>query len=274
MPSDSEDKAFGSVASRNEDFVDKVKTKIWLEESSADNPYVARSASCYGYELMDLIDGASYSDMIFLLLRGELPAEQESDLFRCLLIAFINPGPRDHGSRAAIQASVGKTDSLHILPIAMAVFSGQHSGASNIEQTVRFFAKSARSSDDECIAKIESTDAPELLGFGTKFGGKDELAAQLLARLARSPGSGASLKLASRLNTQLSGSKIGILAHGVVAAAFCDLGFLPRQAPAILQLISAPGILAHGLEYVGKPRTAVPFLSDERYEIVAEGDNV
>ena len=60
---------------------------------------------------------------------------------------------------------------------------------------------------------------------------------------------------------------MGWLATGVVAAVLTDLGFPPRAAAGIYQIISAPGLLAHGVELANKPLTAMPFISDEDYII-------
>lgn len=59
---------------------------------------------------------------------------------------------------------------------------------------------------------------------------------------------------------------MGWLARGVAAATMCDLGFHPRVRAGIFQLISAPGLLAHGLELTNKPITAMPFLHEHHYD--------
>ncbi|MFK8018337.1 MAG: hypothetical protein AB8B86_01075 [Pseudomonadales bacterium] len=266
------------VSSRNEDFVDRVKTRIWLEERSERNPYLAEDAYCHGYNCLDLMENLSYSDMIFLLLKGDLPNAKQAQLFSALLIAFINPGPRDNASRAAVQASIGKTDTLHILPIALNIFSGEASGAKFMFESMRFIARAPKRSQAENLELIGLIENPATYGFGKRFNSVDPMAEKLLNKLAKLPGADSCLAIASELHlslSQLEGEhKMGVLKHGVVAATLSDLGFLPKQAPAIFQLMSAPGILAHGLEYVGKPRSQVPFLSDDKYQIIREGEDV
>lgn len=261
------------VKPRDEGFVANVRTKIW-NETSADNPYIANKVSCYGYDLQALTSKVSYADMLYLLFRGELPDSGASELFNALLVAFINPGPRDNGSRAAIQASIGKTDTLHVLPIALSIFAGEQSGAKYINEATRFFVRAPKRSVADNIELLVEPESRLRYGFGAAYNSKDELAATLLQTLCETTGAGDSLATAQAINSELDARDFGIMRHGAFAAALADLGFLPKHAPALYQLISAPGMLAHGLEYVGKPRNQVPFLSDEFYEIVGENDEV
>ena len=60
---------------------------------------------------------------------------------------------------------------------------------------------------------------------------------------------------------------MGWLSVGVAAAVFADLGFHPRYGAGLFQLLSAPGLLAHGMEQANKPITAMPFVSDNAYVI-------
>ncbi len=60
---------------------------------------------------------------------------------------------------------------------------------------------------------------------------------------------------------------IGLLKTGLCAAVLAELGFQPRQGSGLMQLMAAPGLLAHGVEYANKPLTSMLFESDENYEI-------
>lgn len=96
---------------------------------SPDNPYIAEHCRCRGYDLFELVQKRSFVDIIYLLLRGELPTKDQAQLFETLLVALINPGPRHPATRAAMNAGVGKTNTAHILPIALPVLGGDHLGA-------------------------------------------------------------------------------------------------------------------------------------------------
>lgn len=261
-----------AVRSRNEPFVERTATRIWSETSSLDNPYIATAAACHGYDLFELMDKRSFVDVFYLLFRGELPNRAEAELLQTLMIALINPGPRHPATRAAMNAGVGKTDPVHILPIAAAVLGGMDA-AGNIENAMRFLRKQ-QTTDPRQFARdqVAQKDAAKLEqfnsaapGFGAHCGGIDLLATRIADRLLALEGAGKALQWGGEFAAELQALGIGWLPTGVAAAVFADLGFQPRAGACLFQLIGAPGLVAHGLELANKPITAMPFVSDDNY---------
>lgn len=262
------------VRSRNEPFVAKTATRIWQETPSADNPYIAEAASCHGYDLLELMGKRSLADVFYLLFRGDLPTPSDAQIFEALMIGLINPGPRHPATRAAMNVGVGKTNPLHILPIASAVLGGDYLGGGEIENAMRFLRKHQSSSVHELL--VQWTDAgalPEMCaeygiyGFGQKYGGVDLLTQSIASQLLALPGAGNCLRFGQQLANCLQPYGIGWLSTGVAAAVFADLGFHPRAGGCLFQLLGAPGLVAHGLELANKPITAMPFVSDDNYVI-------
>lgn len=263
------------VRSRNEPFVPRAATRIWSEEPSSDNPYIAVSALCHGYDLYELMEKRSFVDVFYLLFRGELPTPQEATLLETLMIALINPGPRHPATRAAMNVGIGKTDPMHILPIGASVLGGDHMGGGSIENIMRFMRKHQATDPHQFAQQIlqaipEKSDeqgAEYFPGFGVRYGGIDIMAIHIANRLVKLEGAGKALQWGCELNSTLNAEGIGWLTTGVAAAVFADLGFQPRVGGALFQLLGAPGLVAHGLEVANKPITAMPFVSDENYVI-------
>jgi len=262
------------VKSRNESFVQRTVTRIWQEQASSENPYIAESCRCHGYDLLELMSGRSYVDVLYLLFRGELPGKNESALLETLMISMINPGPRHPATRAAMNAGVGKTDSVHILPIALTIMGGSHSGAGETEVAMRFLRKHLDADPDQLASELlqhpmptEGEDWHLAPGFGWHFGSAECLPGKVARQLVALPGSGAGLRWGCVFADALAVQRLGWLNTGVVAAALVDLGFHPRDGAGIFQLLSAPGLLAHGLELANKPVTAMPYVDDEHYVI-------
>ena len=261
---------------RKESFSDRLSTRIWFEKGDNENPYIAKSCHCYGYDLLELIEKRSFIDVLYLIMRGELPSPNQAELLENLMIALINPGPRHPATRAAMYAGVGKTDPAQILPISLSLLGGQYLGAGSIESCIRFFRKTMKE-DPRAIAHgvaSMSTQAPEgegdwhpFPGFGTYYGGIDELSSQIVARLLTLPGAGPALSWGCALAEALRPHRLGWLTTGIAGAVFADLGFHPRAGAGLFQIFCAPGLLAHGLEVASKPITAMPFLSDSNYTI-------
>ena len=265
------------VQSRNEPFSARAATRIWAEQPSSDNPYIAASALCHGYDLFELMEKRSFVDVFYLLFRSELPSIAEAQLLQTLMIALINPGPRHPATRAAMNVGVGKTNPLHILPIASAVLGGEHQGGGEIENAMRFLRKYQKTnpSDLQTLApdldsSDESTDetpTSSTPGFGKRHGGIDLLAAAIAERLVKLDAAGKALKWGDEFAKTLAPSGSGWLMTGVAAAVFADLGFQPKAGGALFQLLGAPGLVAHGLEVANKPITAMPYVSDANYTI-------
>ncbi len=258
------------VRSRNQPFSERTATRIWAEQPSEQNPYIAQTALCYGYDLQALLGKRSFVDVFYLLFRGELPSAEQAQLLEKLMIALINPGPRHPATRAAMNAGVGKTDPLHILPIGAGVYGGEYQGAGAIEAAMRFLRK-ARGDDPasylEQLAAADYLDESPLPGFGRIYGGRDLLTQSLAQLLLAEPGAGECMGWGAALAAQLASVNAGWLRTGLAAAVLADLGFQPRVGACLFQLLGAPGLVAHGLELANKPITAMPFVKDENYVI-------
>lgn len=264
------------VRSRNEPFVERVATRIWCEQASDDNPYIASHATCHGYDLFELMEKRSFIDVFYLLFRGELPGKAEAHLLQTLMIALINPGPRHPATRAAMNVGVGKTDPVHILPIASAILGGEFQGGGEVEAAMRFLRKQQNTDarvfaesvpQKNSVVPMDISESFSIPGFGQQYGGVNVLAKNIAAQLMSLDGAGAALRWGCQLAEQLEPRGVGWLNTGIAAAVFADLGFQPRAGGSLFQLLGAPGLVAHGLELANKPITAMPFVSDENYVI-------
>ena len=264
----------GRIQSRNEPFVARTATRICEETPSAENPYLSQSRRYHGYELGELMQKCSFADVLFLLLRGELPTAEQGRLFETLLIGLSNPGPRHAATRAAMSAGVGKTDPAHILPIALSVVGGKYLGGGEVTAAMAFLRrqrnKDPRAVAAELLATLERPaegDWRAAPGFGSHFGGIDPMPLSMVDQILALPGTGESLRWGSRFAEVLKAEQGGWLLPAVAAAVFLDLGFHPRAGAGLFQIAAAPGLLAHGLELANQPRTAMPFPDDEYYFI-------
>ena len=257
------------VRSRNEPFAEKASTKIWKEIPSDDNPFIAAEALCHGYPLFELMQKRSFADVFYLLFRGEVPSKAEAKLLETLMIGLINPGPRHPATRAAMNAGIGKTNPAHILPIGAALLGGEHQGGGSIEDAMRFIRQQSTRTADLVAREYLSNKEP-VPGFGHHYGGVDLLTQGIAEILLNMEAAGPCLKWGHTFASQLTRKGQGWLASGLAAAIFVDLGFQPRVACSLFQLISLPGVVAQGLEQAHKPITAMPFIKDEHYTIVRD----
>lgn len=252
--------------------VEKASTEIWHEIPSVDNPYIAQKAFCRGYELLELSRRRDYIDILYLLFMGELPDSGQHRLLETLAILLCNPGPRHNATRAAMMAGAGKTQSSHILPISLSILSGAHLGAAEVQASMRFLKENLE--EDPVIVACELCEAvnqnlersePVAPGFGAIYGGVDLLSKDIANEICNMECAGQAMRWAANFSNELNRYHYGWLSTGIAAAAFVDMNIDSMSGAALYQLISAPGLLAHGLEMCKKSGNPMPFLDQEHY---------
>ncbi len=262
------------VQRRKEQFAQKVVTRICKEIPFSENPYLAERCLYHGFDSLELIRHRNYVDMIYLLMRGELPTFEQSKLLETLMVGLCNPGPRHPATRAAMNAGVGQTDTAHILPIALSIMGGDYLGGNEVQAAMRFIRRHIRSNPEVVVNDLMENSTPLnesdyhiAPGFGTHFGDVDIIPQRFVDILLKLNGAGEFLNWGSDFAYQLNKHSYGWLIPGVAAATFLDLKFHPRAGAGLFQLLCAPGLLAHGLEFANKPITAMPFVEEECYFI-------
>lgn len=263
------------VEIRNDTYAEKPSTKIWKEIACESNPYICKTALCRGYDLFDIAQKKSFSDSLFLLLIGELPSPEHSELLEKMMILFMSPGPRSYPVRAAMKVGSGRTAVEGILPAALAVAGGAHLGSAEVGEAVKFFRTSLVRTPQEVyeqyLEEIELHDGKSdlhiLPGFGARFGSIDTLVKNKADLLCSLDGAGRACAWSREFSDLLEKHKLGLLETGLFAALAFDLGFEYRLANCLFQLLSAPGMLAHGVEVSRQPVTDMPFVSEGNYVI-------
>lgn len=249
---------------RNDGYAEKYTTKIFQETAREDNPYCESSVHCQGYNQLELIEHLSFSDYLFLMIRGHLPSASESQLLNRALIAFSNPGVRHPATRAAVASGVGKTISPNILPAALLVFGGEENASGAIEPIMRFLRKAIKLSTPEML-KMPDLD---ILGFGLHYGSEHRYLDQVCDTLIADNDT-LYLQWGRQFVSECRAldRPIGWLQTGLAAAVLCDLGVMPRFGASLYQLMASSGLLVQGLESANLPPTTLPFVRDEDYQL-------
>jgi len=248
---------------------EKIHTHIWLEEPEPDNPFATKSAHCHGYDVFgDMLGRARWTEMLYLLFRGEAPAPEQTALLETLAVALANAGPRDPAVHAAMCGGVGGSPAASCLMAALAVGAGQHTGAREVFTAIQGWQVCGTDLGawHSWFAEIQQPERagvwpiPEHApGFDPNGASTATIVKQTLDCLATmSPGP--CLPWLAREREALETTASATLSMtGVAAAALADLGFSADQGETLHLLLRLPGAAAHALEQRGYGLKKFPF---------------
>jgi citrate synthase len=215
-----------------------------------------------GYPIQELIGELSFPEMIWLMLRGELPRRSQAALLEAALVAAVDHGPQAPSiaiSRMAVTCGLPINGAM---ASAINVLDDVHGGAG--QQAMELY--------EQVIEKTESglklEDAIEVAldafiaergkiipGFGHRFHPVDPRSGRLLglvdAARARGevPGRHAAIgRLVEASLRRRKGSAIPMNIDGATAVIYCELGFAPQLGRGLFILSRSVGILAHAWE--------------------------
>ena len=268
------------VESRKDSFVDKAQTAICQEIVAANHEYLVSENYFCGYSQTSLLEkGYGYTDMVYLMTRGELPTAFERQLLDSLSVALCNPGPRHPATRAVMEAAVSKTAKTHLLPIGLMVLGGNNAAGAT-SKVMSFLRVNRRKSIDKLIEPLlESYECSEsdeeiIPGFGPHFKKRESLYSNLSKAIYQKykTENFQYLRMILDIDRCLERSCCGVKPSALVGAVLLDLGFHPRFGPSMYQLLASPGLVAHAIEMSNKNITAMPFVGDENYHHVGISD--
>jgi citrate synthase len=207
-----------------------------------------------GYELSQLIGKASYGQMVYLLLKGEMPDERTGRMIEAILVSSVDHGVTPPSCLAArTVASCGAPLSTALAAGVMSI-SKHHGGA--IEDSMRILHDAAgrlgttTSSARELAAQIideAKQSGKRLPGFGHRIHTDDPRTRKLL-QLARDLGlAGKAQEIAEAIEKTFAdrGKPLPLNVDGAIAAILCDLGFPAEIGNAFFIMSRLPGLVAH-----------------------------
>ena len=215
-----------------------------------------------GYPIEELIGNVRFPDMIWLMLRGELPTREQADLMEAALVPGVDHGP--HAPSIAI-SQMAVSCGLPIngaMASAINVLDDIHGGAG--QQCMALYREiDAEAGADGDLVQAATLviqrhrDAGEKIipGFGHRFHPVDPRTAPLFALVAKAVSarvvSGRYAQIGHAVEAAISAIKqrhIPMNIDGITAVIFCELGFEPELGRGLFILSRAVGILAHAWE--------------------------
>ena len=215
-----------------------------------------------GYPIEELIGRVRFPDMIWLMLRGELPTRGQSDLLEAAMVPGVDHGP--HAPSIAI-SRMAVTCGLPVngaMASAINVLDDVHGGAGQQCMELYLAIDAAAGADGDVLAAATAIirrqrEAGEKIvpGFGHRFHPVDPRTGPLFALVAKAVTAGTVSGRFAAIGQAvedalkaITGRHIPMNIDGITAVIFCELGFEPELGRGLFVLSRSVGILAHAWE--------------------------
>lgn len=244
--------------SKSADLLEKA-TQWWSTEIIDMKPGVIRFR---GFPIEQLIGRVSFPQMIWLMLKGDLPTPEQAELLEAALVAAVDHGPQ------APSIAIGRMAVTCGLPLngamasAINVLDDVHGGAG--EQCMELYFDIARRMDggvvlepavEEGLDSFVAEHGKIVPGFGHRFHPIDPRSPRLLALVDaardRQVVSGRFAEIGREVEALMErrkGRKIPMNIDGATAVIYSELGFSSALGRGLFILSRSVGILAHASE--------------------------
>lgn len=210
-----------------------------------------------GYKLTELIDRFTFSEAIWLVLKGELSSQKERRMFDAILVAIIEHGIGTASAMATrITASTGASMNSALAGGLLA--SGPAHGGAIGDAAKMLQEAVARGEDAAHLVERFLVARKRIPGFGHRVLARDERAEKLISLAKRLGLVGSHVKLMTGIAPKLKTSKgktLPLNVDGAIAAIVSDLGFDFVTASGIFAIGRLPGLLTHASEEVQHEKT-------------------
>lgn len=220
-----------------------------------------------GYAIEELIGRVSFSQMIWLMTRGELPTEGQGRLLDAALMSAVDHGPQAPSIAIARMATTCGVGLNNAMASAVNVLGDVHGGAG--EQAVEMYLEIASlQATGASLEKATSMGLDRAIerygkfvsGFGHRFHPVDPRAPRLLELVDEAAQQGivdgrfAAIGRAveAELAHRKDGRRIPMNIDGATAVIYAELGFPAPLARGLFCLSRSVGILSHAWEQTGQ----------------------
>ncbi len=237
-----------------------------------------------GYNQVDLISNLSFAEMVFLILRGNLPSKNEAKIFNHILISFVDHGVTPPSTQSARLIASSGSPLNNAVAGGLLSFGKNHAGA--IEKAMKLLQDGInslnldefdKSNDNKRIVRLAidivnkfENESKRIPGFGHRYHNKDPRAVRLIDLAILESAIGPHTKLALVIEGILSEKKgICLNVDGANAGLLSDLGFKSELGLGVFMIGRLPGLIAHSFEEMNEEDKFRRFCDLE--DIVYEG---
>jgi citrate synthase len=215
-----------------------------------------------GYPVQDLIGRIGFAEMVWLMLRGELPSRPQAALLEACLVAGVDHGPHAPSIATARMAVTCGLPLNGAMASAINLLDDVHGGAGQqcmvLLQAIADEAGAGAPTPTQVAAVVDRFAAEHgkvIPGFGHRWHGVDPRSVRLLELVRQAAAEGVIggrfaviAEAVEQLLQSRKGVPIPMNIDGITAAIFLELGFPPPLGRGLFVLSRSVGILAHAWE--------------------------
>lgn len=218
----------------------------WKTEISSSG----EDAVIQGEKLEEVMD-MEFADAIWLLLKGEKPSEEESEIFNTILSSSIDHGVGNPSTVSARTVQSGGNDMNTSVAGGILSLGDAHGGA--IQECMKILQSNM--SAEEIVEKYLE-NGEKIPGLGHKvYEDKDPRTAKLFEK-AESLGLESSyMDKMKKIQEVFADKKVSLVINvdGGISAVMSDLGWEPELGKGFFIIARTPGLVAHVREEMDEP---------------------
>ena len=226
-----------------------------------------------GYDITELMEKKTYAEVVFLLLKGELPSPAQAKMMEAILVSSVDHGVTPPSSLATRVVASGGNPLNACIAGGILTIGESHGGA--MEQCARILQEWAAKGDDmnavadQLVAHIRETGL-RMPGFGHRLHKTDPRTVKLFEIANKHKFTGKHIDLAKAVEKKLAGATgktLPINVDGAIGAVMSDMGFDYRIGKGFFIISRCAGLIAHAYEELTryKPMRKLG-LSDYEYD--------
>jgi citrate synthase len=208
-----------------------------------------------GYKLDQLMGKISFPQMIYLLIKGEIPDQSIGKVIDAILVSSVDHGVTPPSCQTAVTATSTGAPLNAALASGVLSINEFHGGAiekcMRVLETAMEIVQKEKVTLDKAAKKVVKSyldKKKKIMGYGHRIH-TDDPRTDRLFRLAKDNGiSGKYIEMSQAIQNALletSGKDLPINVDGAIAAVLCELNIPSELANAFFIIARLPGLLAH-----------------------------
>ena len=242
--------------------------------------HIGYEAYVRGYKLEDLVGNLTFTEAIYLVLKGELPDKRTTEMLDAIFVSVVEHSIAPPSIIAA-RAVISGGNSLNVgVGAGVLAFGEAHGGA--LEGAMKFLQENVDKNPEEVVKEFLASGR-RIPGYGHRFYKEFDPRSKKLLEIAKKLGFyGKYAQFAEaveRAIEKIKGKRLVLNVDGAIAAIVSEMGFDWRLGKGFFIIGRIPGLVAHAYEelVMEKPfskrldeETEVEYLGPEPRELPEE----